>query len=179
MSVIYLNAAHTPYSPGGVYKGINEHEESLRLCGLIRESLLALDGRLQVEITAGNSPAAGDDDLLFVFHKGNNMKNECRSGALIFVKESASAEIQYRAFRLLCALCGKGLSYRGVHTATKKSPFCSFINTIPENAYLVMAGFIESDRDNSLLFHRAGEISLDLAGEILKIYKEKTDEDKT
>ena len=179
MGAILLNAAHTAYSPGGVYKGVTEHGESLRLCRLLRESLLGLDKELQVKITEGNDTVVAPDDLLFVFHKGGNMKNERKRGAVICVKETASSEIQYRAYRLLCALCRRGLRFRGVHTLSEKNPFRFFINTPTENAYLVMAGFIESEEDTAHFGRYGSDLAYELSEEIFSIYKEKINEDNT
>lgn len=181
MSVIYLNAAHTASSPGAVWHGSTEHEEALSFCHALKRELLSLDGGLEIIVTEGNFPLpyVMHDDFLFVFHKGINGKNENCRGAEIYVKDTDSAATQYRAFRLLEALCGKRLKYRGVHIAGKGTPFRFFVNTAARNAYLIMAGFMESVHDRSAFLHHEKEIAAGLSREILRIYKEKTDEDYT
>ena len=181
MSVIYLNAAHTALSPGAVWHGKTEHGETLRFCHALKRELLFLDSDLDVRVTEGNFPLpyVMHDDFLFVLHKGINGKNENRHGASIYVKDTDSAATQYKAFRLLEALCGKRLKYLGVHVAGKRTPFRFFVNTAAGNAYLIMAGFMESSKDLETMTLYEKEIAAALSREILKIYKEKTDEDYT
>lgn len=181
MSVIYLNAAHTPRSPGGVWQGATEHGECLHFCNILKNALLEQCPRLDVRVVTGNFPfpCVMHDDLLFIFHKGINGKNQNRHGAQIFVKDTDSADTQYKAYSLLKALCGEYIRYLGVRIATGSTPFRFFVNTPTENAYLIMAGFIESARDREALMRHGTQAAAALSREILKIYKEKKDEDNT
>ena len=84
MSVIFLNAAHTPRSPGGVYGGLTEHGESMRLCRALKYELGRLDGSLDVRIYEGNADSENmhPDDVLLVLHKGHNEKNQYKRSLL-------------------------------------------------------------------------------------------------
>ena len=181
MPVIYLNAAHTHRSPGGVWGGVTEHGECLRLCNALKSTLNMLAPRLEVRVTEGNFifPPVKNGDMLLIFHKGINEMKENKHGAGILVKSDADAAYQYRAFRLLTALCGDSLRYRGVHTATDGSPFGFFVNTPAREAYLITAGYIESERDTEAVNQGLRAIALRLSQEIIKIYKEKANEDNT
>ncbi len=179
MPVIYLNCAHTPSSPGGVFGGHTEYGDSRRLCFSLYEKLKALDAYADIRLSGGKIPRdIKRDDLLFVFHRGTAIKQYPSKGAEIFVKESAGAKIQYEAYRLLSCLCGDGgFRYRRVRTATAKCPFGAFRRALPQRAYLIKAGFIDSEGDNEIFERGLESFAELLAGEIIKIYKENINED--
>lgn len=171
-ALINLNNGHTPRSPGGVWGGRTEYGEMRRLIEAVSRRLEGFP----VKITEGGKVPYGDD-LVVIFHKGTTEKNGMSGGADITVPENASARTQYNAYRLLLALCGEtGLRYRGVHTATAKSPFGSLRLTENENAYLIRAGFIDCDRDNALCEGVSDSLAAALSQEIIRIYKEKMNE---
>lgn len=170
--LINLNNGHTPRSPGGVFGGRTEFEESRRLINAVKERL----GTRNVKITEGTK-GYSSDDILFVFHKGASPKNAVKKGAEIFVSESASARTQYRAYRLLTCLCeGESYRFRGVHTVTEKSPFKSFRTLDSENAYLIKTGHIDCPQDNEISDRELFNIADALSGEIMRIYEEKKNE---
>ncbi len=167
--MINLNNGHTPLSPGGVWGERTEYAESRRLISAISENLKGLP----VKITEGTK-GYSEGGLLFIFHKGTSMKNAPKRGAEIFVSENASSDTQYNAYRMLCSLCPEnGYRYRGVHTVTEKSPFKCLFKTCHENAYLIKAGYIDSDSDNARWDRNFDGIAAALSEEIMRIYKEK------
>lgn len=170
--MINLNNGHTPLSPGGVSGGRTEYSECARLIEAVRKGLSGAD----VKITEGTD-GYSRDGLLFIFHKGTSMKNAPKRGAEIFVPENASAETQYRAYRLLCAVCSDGAyRYRGVHTLHGKSPFVKMRTLGNENVYLIKAGYIDSNGDNEIWDRECDLFASALSREIMKIYKEKINE---
>lgn len=179
MPVIYLNFAHTPSSPGGVFGGHTEYGDSRKLCFSLYEKLKGLEKNADIRLSGGKIPAEiKSGDLLFVFHRDTALKQSLSAGAEIFVKEEAGAKIQYEAYRLLKCLCCEGaFRYRKVRTATAKSPFASFRKALPERAYLIKAGFIDSEGDNEIFEKGLESFSELLAEEIIKIYKETINED--
>lgn len=179
MRVINLNNGHTPFSPGGVFGGRTEYGECEKLIDALYRKIKALDPSIEIRLTNGTSGIREKaNEMLFVFHKGTHLKNEINTGACVFVGSRADAKAQYEAYRILDSICSDGgLRYRGVHTVTDKSPFRAFLRYAPESAYLIKAGFIDNEEDNLLCdreFHRfAGKLS----EIIVKIYKEKINED--
>lgn len=170
--MINLNNGHTPLSPGGVWGERTEYGECARLISAIRNNLKGFP----VKITEGRE-GYSRDGLLIVFHKGTSMKNSPKRGAEIYVCENASADTQYEAFRMLSAVSGENtFRYRGVHTVTKKSPFKCFSSLPGENAYLIKAGYIDSDCDNGIWDRAFDGIAAALSQEIMRIYKEKINE---
>lgn len=171
-ALINLNNGHTPRSPGGVWGKRTEYGEMRSLIEAVSRCLQGFP----VKITEGSQVSCGDD-LVIIFHKGTTEKNGMSGGADITVPENASARTQYNAYRLLCTLCREtGLRYRGVHTATEKSPFISLRHTENENAFLFRAGFIDCDRDNALCDGEPDSTAAALSKEIIRIYKEKINE---
>ena len=170
--MINLNNGHTPLSPGGVSGGRTEYSECARLIEAVKKGLTGA-GVIVTEGTGGYTR----DGLLFIFHKGTSMKNAPKRGAEIFVPENASAENQYNAYRLLSALCNdNAFRYRGVHPLTGSSPFGAMRTLGNENAYLIKAGYIDFPRDNEIWDRECEHIASALSQEIMKIYKEKTNE---
>lgn len=170
--MINLNNGHTALSPGGVWGERTEYKECRRLISAISENLTGLP----VKITEGREGYCRDG-LLFIFHKGTSMKNAPKRGAEIIVSENASSDTQYDAFRLLCAVSGENtFRNKGVHTLTKKSPFKSLQLLENENAYLIKAGYIDSDRDNAVWDRELEGMARALSREIIRIYKEKINE---
>ena len=170
--MINLNNGHTPLSPGGVSGGRTEYGECARLIEAVRKGLEGAE----VIVTEGTGGYTRDG-LLFIFHKGTSMKNAPKRGAEIFVPENASASGQYNAYRLLSSMCGeKAFRYGGVHTLTPKSPFVRMGTLGNENAYLIKAGYIDFPRDNEIWDRECEHIATALSQEIMKIYKEKTNE---
>lgn len=170
--MINLNNGHTPLSPGGASGGRTEYSECARLIEAVRRYLTGADVKI-TEGTDGYSP----EGLLLIFHKGTSEKNSPTRGAEIFVPENASAQAQYRAYRLLCALCSEGAyRYKGVHTLHGKSPFLKMRTLGNENAYLIKAGYIDCREDNEISDRECDRIASALSQEIMKIYKEKTNE---
>lgn len=170
--MIILNNGHTPLSPGAVYQGRTEYLESRRLIEAVERELSGFD----VKITEGREGYSPKGHL-FIFHKGISERNERKSGAEVLVPENASSDTQYRAFRLLEGVCGcTGLRYRGVHPVAQSSPF-NTLRTLPsENAYLIKAGFIDSEKDNLLFDEALSHTARAIAGEIMRISKEGTNE---
>lgn len=181
-SVIYLNPAHSPRSPGGVFCGRTEHGDSLELCRALKRELLLKDGTLPVEIVPDSTDFScmSEDDMLFVFHRGTSYKSSPVSGAEIYVKEAASADIQYDAYRVLSCLCGdKGFRYRRLHTLTGKSPFLRFGAAAPRRAFLLKTGYIDSAGDNGIFDRELKYLAQSLAREIYGMYKERKYEDNS
>jgi hypothetical protein len=175
-TVIYLNPAHTPRSPGGVSGGRTEHGDSIRLCRALLGELKGLPAEIVTD-SSGFS-AMTENDLLFVFHRGTAEKNSLTRGAEIYVKENASADIQLNAFCLLSRICSDGgFRYRRVHTLTPKSPFISFGRASPERAFLLKTGFIDNAGDNEIFDRELTGLARGLASEIKRIYKERKYED--
>ncbi len=180
MSVINLNNGHTPRSPGGVFGGSTEYIQSKKLIDSLSRSMRALDPSIEIMLTEGTDGIrkAEADSMLFVFHKGTHLKNQIRTGAEIIVGKNASAVTQHEAYRLLTALCGdSGFRYRGVHTLTEKSPFRAFSEYAPEKAYIIKAGFIDNEADNLISDRELDRFARRLSEIIVKIYKEKKNED--
>lgn len=153
MPVIYLNFAHTVSSPGGVSGRRTEYSDSKRLCLALKRELLKIDGSLDVRLLGGRiqNRIMKSEDMLLVFHRGTSLKNEVTFGADILVKSDADAVCQNEAYELLDSICeNAGFRYRGVHTYTRYSPFLSFECSVPERAYLLRVGFIDSESDNRL-----------------------------
>lgn len=179
--VIYLVSGHTKASPGGVFGGRTEADDCSRLCFALENELKGLDSGLHIKVLEGSclQQEMNEDDLLFVFHEGTSCKSSPKKGAAIFVKENADVKIQYEAFSLLSTVCSKyGFRYNGVHPEGSRSPFKSLQRALPERTFFIVSGYIESSTDN-LNFDSMLSYSLPLAGEILKIYKERKNEDNT
>lgn len=178
--VINLNNGHTPRSPGGVFGGRTEYKMSERLIGALYSELSAMGLSGEIRLTEGTDgiKESGDDGLLLVFHKGTHMKNEKSSGAGIFVGEGACARTQYKAYRMLCSLCGdRGFRYRGVHPLTHNSPFKTFSEYAPEDAFIISAGYIDNPRDCLTEDKELRHLASGLSQIIAEIYKEKKNED--
>ena len=179
-AVIILNNGHTRHSPGGVFGGRTEYLECLRLQRALYEEIKCLAPSAEIRLCEGAAAIreSSPEDMLFVLHKGTSLKNAPRRGADIFVGETASARIQYEAYRILCALCPPGgLRYRGVHTVTKKSPFGIFRALRTGRAYIISAGYIDNAGDNAAFDRSLSRIAHNTAKEIVKIYKERKNED--
>ncbi len=179
MTEINLNNGHTPLSPGGVFGGRTEYSECKKLTALLYKALKSLDPSLSVRLTEGiTGIKENNGGLLFVFHKGTHIKNEAGSGAGIFVGAEADTETQYDAYRILMSLCSEGgFRYRGVHTLTEKSPFRAFSEYAPESAYIIKAGFIDNEEDNMISDRELLRMVQGLSETIVKIYKERINED--
>ncbi len=171
--LIILNNGHTALSPGGVSGGRTEYGECARLINAVSK---CLEG-LPVKITEGTK-GYSDEGLLFVFHKGTSEKNKKNGGAEIFVSADACARTQYNAYRMLTAFCGEnGYRYRGVHTLTEKSPFRCLFTSDNEDAYLIKAGYIDCPADSKVPDRPSESAVCALSREIMRIYKEKINED--
>lgn len=176
MPSVFIVTGHTPLSPGGVNGDRTEYQETKSLCEALKGCISTLSPEIDVITGEGNAfiEKAGRDDFLLVLHKGTYDKNAPTGGAEIYVKKEADAACQYQAYRLLCSLCGKdGYRYRGVHPLTAVSPFRAFGGCVPDSAFLLKAGYIESEADCLVWDKRADALAEGLAGEIIKIYKEK------
>ena len=170
--MINLNNGHTAHSPGAVWGKRTEYRDSRRLISAVAEGLRGLP----VKITEG-AGGAGTDELLFIFHRSTSEKNSPKTGAGLYVPAEASADTQLRAFRLLSSLCdGSGLRYRGVHTATAECPFGILRRPGDRQVFLIKAGYIDSDADNERWDKSLHGTADALSQEIMRIYKEKINE---
>ncbi len=170
---IYLNAAHTPYSPGAVYGGRNEHEDVLSFSGKVKNSLLERGFDTEIFIGYDKPQSVNEDDVVIIFHRGTAYKNALTKGASVTVKEDASCGVQYEAFLLLEALCqASGFYYKGVHTVTPDYPHLFVERTGTDRSFLFELGFIESEEDNRLFSEYKEKTARALADRITEIYKE-------
>lgn len=181
MKKIYVIAAHSPYSPGGMCQGRTEHEDSLKFARMLHMNL-ERDKGLEVKLLKGDTRrlSFSEEDTVIVFHRASNMKNCASYGARAFVTPSADAEIQYDAFRLLESICGDHFfRMKGVHTETK-SDFRNSINSLgTDRVFLFDLGYIDSYKDNRVL-DRYYELLADRMGKKLReILKERENEDNT
>ncbi len=177
---IYINAAHKPSSPGGIFGGRNEHKDVLSFCLILKRELdkAGFDTKL---FTGYELPMIERHSPVLIFHRGVSYKNAVSDGALVTVRENSSADIQYEAYRMLEAITlSGGFRYRGVHTVTPSYPHRFIEKTGTKRSFLFDMGFIESERDNSLFDCNKEKIASALVGIVKEIFmKEKMNEDNS
>lgn len=180
MKKIYLYAAHTSFSPGGMYCGREEHTDVLRFAKFLASALMR-DGELTAEILTGTEKNTGDSNaFVLIFHRDYNEGNDRSYGAKCFVKNDSDAETQYRAYRLLDSITGEGkFRYRGVHEDFMHTGFTALRNTESRNTFLFTLGFTDSSRDNEIFDERISVLSDSLARAVKSIMKEVQNEDNS
>lgn len=174
MKKIYLYAAHTPFSPGGMCNCRTEHEDVLRFAQLLSHSLRRA-GFEEVSLLRGNIRECEDKDaVVLIFHRDYNEGNSFSHGARVYVPDSAGCETQYEAYRLLESLSRfGGFRYKGVHFPISRKGFCSLEKTGCEKTFLFTLGYIDSARDNKIFDERTALLSDELCEELCDILKEK------
>ncbi len=180
MIKIYINAAHTSFSPGGVWGERTEHEDMLKFTRMLSIEL-ERDPDISCKVFTGDLRKKFTGyDVVLSFHRGTNIKNSEKHGAQVFVQENASADIQYEAFRLLESISSeKYFRMLGVHTATSKNIPASINHTGCERTFLFHIGFIDSQRDNRLFDSCYEELARELSERIKEVFKEEKNEDNT
>ena len=176
---IYINAAHTSYSPGGVWGARTEHSDVLKFARMLHMGL-ERDKSISVQMFTGDirRRSFSEDDTVIVLHRASNEKNSFSYGARVTVPEEASSDIQYEAYRLLMSICGERLfRMKGVHTGSE-SHCRNSINTLGTNrVFLFDLGYIDSYTDNRI-FDKCYEVMAErLSEKIKEILKEEKDED--
>lgn len=175
---IYINAAHTPCSPGAVYGGRIEHNDVLSFSGVLCEKLKNTDFEYELFTGYEKSEAVSEDSAVLIFHRGTAYKNAVSRGASVTVGGDASALIQYEAYLLLEAVHkAGGFRYLGVHTVTSDYPHRFIEKTGTARTFLFDLGFIESEEDNRLFDSHKDKIARALVNKLTEIYKEGKYED--
>lgn len=179
MRKIYLYAAHTSFSPGGMYEGRTEHGDALRFCRFLGQQLEGA-GEIQVKILTGKiRPVPDEDAIVLIFHRNYNEGNDKSHGAAVYVSEDADCETQYTASRLLESISRNGgFRYKGVHFGKSHSGFSSLTDTGCKNTFLLTLGFIDSPRDNKIFDERISFLANALCEEITDIIKEREYENR-
>ena len=175
---IFINAAHTPHSPGAVYGGRNEHKDVLLFSGELKKSLCSLG--VDSEIFTGYEvfPQVSEGDAVLIFHRGTSYKTAPKKGISVTLREDSSSSLQYEAYRLLMsAVKGFGMKYKGVHTATASFPHRFIEKTGTKRTFLFELGFIDDSGDNELFEKNLTDTAELLARDISEIYKEGKNED--
>ncbi len=148
---VYINAAHTSFSPGGVWGDRTEHNDVLSFARMLAIEL-ERDKNISCEYYTGNCRKGfSDEDIVLILHRGSNIKNCNKYGCDVTVQRDADAKTQYEAFRLLESLGGeKGFRLRGVHTNTEKTAFGRMEETGSKRTFLFKLGYIDSSEDNRI-----------------------------
>lgn len=177
---LYINASHSPFSPGGVWGERTEYGDVLifseKLAGVLSECenirCRLFDGRLKKGFS--------EKDIVLSFHRDSNMKNSDSYGAKVLVQRDSNADIQYKAFRLLDALCvDGGFRFRGVHTFSESCPLKSIETTGSPLTFVFYLGFIDNVRDNKVLDCFSDVLIKEFAKKLTEIIKETENEVST
>ncbi len=177
---VYINASHSSYSPGGVWKNRSEHKDALAFSEKLRKELsknesircVLFEGKLRDDFS--------ENDIVLSFHRDSNMKNCCSYGAKVLVKGNSDAGVQYDGFRLLEALCSEnGFRYKGVHTFSDKWHIKSIEKSVCPNVFVFFLGYIDSERDNRVLDGFSDSLIKGFAAVFYKIIKERKNEADT
>lgn len=179
MKNVYINAAHTSYSPGGVWGARTEHSDVLKF-GRMLHMGLQRDKSISVQMFTGDirRRSFSADDIVIILHRASNMKNSFSYGARVTVPEEASSDIQYEAYRLLMSICGENFfRMKGVHTEGRLH-LRNSINTLGTcRVFLFDLGYIDSWKDNRIFDKFYENMAERLAEKIKEILKETKDED--
>ncbi len=168
---VFINAAHTSFSPGGVIYGRTEHSDVLEFARLLSAALIRTDGICCESYTGNCRKGYSDSDIVIILHRGSNVGNDNTYGCDITVKSTADADTQYDAFRLLQSLGGeKGFRLKGVHVNTRKSPFRQMEETGSKNTFLIKLGYIDSYKDNKIFDSNLLHLTESLAKKINEIF---------
>lgn len=180
MKKIYLYAAHTSFSPGGMLEGRTEHGDTLRFCRFLAEYLKST-GIADVGILKGNiRPCPDKDAFVIIFHRDYNEGNDRSYGAAVYVAEDADCTVQYTASRLLESISRNGgFRYKGVHFGKNRCGFSELEKTGCKNTFLLTLGYIDSQRDNFILDEKISFLAEALCEEITDILKETEYENRT
>lgn len=121
-----------------------------------------------------------ENDIVLSFHRGSNYKNCEKHGASVFVREDASADIQYEAFRLLSSICEDDyFRMLGVHTVSERSAFQSINSTGCDRTFVFCIGYIDSAKDNRIFDAYYEILAEKLAKRIKEVFKEEKNDDNT
>lgn len=154
---IYIDAAHTPLSPGAVYSGRTEWKDNKKFALKIVENLGACPG---LEAVFENASLLSPRDRLkrafaencgkvFVLHRAFSLAGQKESGCRVTLPPFADSEIQYEASILLDNLCRAGeFKNKGVHLYTKNNLHKSLERPSMEGIFLFETGFIDNPEDN-------------------------------
>lgn len=168
---VFINAAHTSFSPGAMIYGRTEHSDVLAFARMLSMELERYEG-IKCEYYTGNCRKGySDEDIVIILHRGSNSGNDNTYGCDITVKSTADAATQYDAFRLLQSLGGeKGFRLKKVHVNTGKSPFRQMEETGSEKTFLVKLGYIDSYKDNSIFDKNLLKLAQSLAEKINEVF---------
>ncbi len=182
MMNVYINAAHTEFSPGGCFEGRTEYKDNCSFGQAVVNELKDLLPRVQLHFFKGNPDISGlpENARLIILHRGTASKGEKQKGAFVTVAENATADVQYEAYRILESITGgEGFRYLGVHTASDVCPFRRFRDSRLLHRYVLSAGYIDNAEDNEIFDRSCPVLARKLAVAISEICKETENEDKT
>ena len=182
MMNIYINAAHTAFSPGGCFAGRTEYNDSCSFGQMVVNELKVLLPRTPLHFIKGNGDYSGfsENDRLIVLHRGTASRGEKQKGAFVTVAENADAQVQYEAYRMLDSITGaEGFRFLGVHTASDRCPLRRFREAVLPHRYVLTAGYVDNDEDNEIFDKSSPALARKLAAAISEICKETENEDKT
>lgn len=157
---IYIDAAHSPLSPGAVFGGRREWDDCRTFSFKLAQ---ALDGVSGVKTRTGRNFSLSPSDRLkkaiscgfkniVVLHRACFSGTGYDNGCSVFLPSFSGSGAYEAAGELLCALCSAGgFRYRGVHSFSKSNPHISLRDSPAENVFLFELGFIDNAEDNRRL----------------------------
>ena len=179
MKNIYLYAAHTSFSPGGVLWDRNEHSDVMKFVKYLG-SVLSCNENLHVKVLTGNIKPLPDAHAVFIFHRDWNDTHNRKHGCAVYTVRDSNVRIQYDAYRLLESITGEGaFRYNGVHSHHVREGFSSLNNTLCENTFLFTLGYMDSFRDNTIFDRNVYILARRFAHKVNEMYEEKKNEDNT
>ena len=177
MMNVYINNPHTQCSPGGVWGERTEYTDIGRFLNRLYGETEKYDSINCIMCNFPKIPEIGENDIFLSFHRSSDMKSCASSGAAVMVKSESDAAVQYKAYRLLEALCGEdGFRYRGVHTYTDLSPFKSVEKSRSPFTFLFTLGYIDNEGDNRVFDGFSHKLIKNFAYKLNEIIKETENE---
>ena len=83
---VFINAAHTSFSPGAMIYGRTEHSDVLAFARMLSMELERYEG-IKCEYYTGNCRKGySDEDIVIILHRGSNSGNDNTYGCDITVK---------------------------------------------------------------------------------------------
>ncbi len=177
MMNVFINNPHTRCSPGGVWGERTEYADIGRFLNRLYGETEKYGGVNCIMSNFVKIPEIGENDIFLSFHRNSNMKNRDASGAAVMVKSESGEAVQYKAYRLLEALCGEGgFRYKGVHTFTDLSPFKSVEKSTSPFTFLFTLGYIDNEGDNRVFDGFSSKHIKNFADKLNEIIKETENE---